>query len=116
MKSSLFLLAAQLVDERPHGNYSCCAISNAYAELFGSYSIGCDERVAYGELFECWRENFSPKLARLLGITDAELSVSLGGREKIEDELKETRVLALLFAYEIFKSEKKAYSKSRYCK
>lgn len=97
MKSKLFVEAAKLVSNGTQ--FSCNAIG--YANGKEDSYVHCDEIPFYSNLFgiTSWatfngmfRETF--------------------GRQSTNAELKEIRILALLLAGEVLKSEKKSFAKS----
>lgn len=97
MKSKLFVEAAKLVSTGTQ--FSCNAIG--YANAQDKTYVYCDEIAFYSNLFRIpeW-STFNSMFREAFGIVGS------------ESELKEIRILALLLAGEVLKSEKKSFAKS----
>ena len=109
MKSKLFLEAAKIIDAKFFSSFSCNAlgyaaggarVENADSSEYALY-VDCDEITFYTNLFKI--NGFS---------TFNSMYKFYFEKFPTADELQETRVLALLLAGEVLKSEKKSFSKS----
>jgi hypothetical protein len=88
----VFTLAAEDVDNRV-SNFACCALDRANHNLSGSYQYDCDERQFFRSVFGVG--------GNCLPYTFLEIASRLGYSGVSDSEMREIRVLALLFAREI---------------
>jgi len=97
MKSKLFVEAVELLSVT---KFSCNAIG--YSNGKSKKYIHCDENVFYCNLFgiDELRDTFNSMFLEMFG------------HEATHEELTEIRILALLLAGEVLKSEKKSFAKS----
>ena len=106
MKSKIFVKAAEII-MADITEYSCHAIACAnggIGELNRYEYVACDELYFYQKLFKI--EGYVTFLSQFRSICD--------GLMPLDSELKEIRVLALLLAREVMKSEKKSYANSQF--
>lgn len=116
MKSFVFVKAAELIDAGEGTSFACNAIQNVSWEngLILFYQ-DAEEKRFFQDVFDCHESTFTSKLHREWRSENPRLSVTPDDvREKLFNEAREVRVLALLLAAELVKSEKKSYHKSKY--
>lgn len=104
MKSKLFVEAAESISKETD-SFSCNAIgfANGFSVRNERTYVDCDEIKFYSNLFGIvYNNTFGNMTGRLFGCRSN------------QTELKEIRILALLLAAEVVKSEKKSFKNSKF--
>lgn len=112
MKSAIFNTAAQIIDAN-ESRYACLAICRAHQTLGGKYKGDSQEELFFQDVFQCKETTFFGKLY-LEEEANAKTQPTADDITRLTVEAQEMRVIALLLAAELIKSEKKSYYKSKY--